>query len=237
MKPGIYDNLTNKDYHATEAFSSSKVKEIEISPAHYIDSKTRAFDPELSVESLVHLFLLEPEAFNSGEYFQFKAKRSKEEKRLYQEAIDDGKMVARESDVEKAQEVAANIFKNERLKTILTSGQNEHSVFVEQDGVELKIRPDVLNIKDKKIYDVKTITRGMSKFQLESLVRTRGWDIQAAFYLNVIKEHTGEDFEFLNIARGDGDLRYLVSTKSSLGGDAERLLREHHDAGFCWLCP
>ncbi len=50
-------------------------------------------------------------------------------------------------------------------------------------------------------------------------------------------ERVDADLELLDIARGDGDLRDLVGAESALGGDAERFLREHDDAGFGRLRP
>ena len=50
-------------------------------------------------------------------------------------------------------------------------------------------------------------------------------------------ERIDANFEFLDIARGDGDFRDLVGAESALGGDAERFLREHDDAGLGRLRP
>ena len=50
-------------------------------------------------------------------------------------------------------------------------------------------------------------------------------------------ERVDADFEFLDIAHGDGDLGDLVGAESALGGDAEGFLREHDDAGLGRLRP
>ncbi len=78
--PGIHENVPNDDYHSdTAAVSSSRLKPILVSPAHFLvagsgrETKTKAFG------SALHCLLLEPEHFDDR-YMVVRSfkKRSKE---------------------------------------------------------------------------------------------------------------------------------------------------------------
>lgn len=196
----IRTDLNNKNYHAEKGLSASGLKEFLISPAHYVEYKSRAFDDSVKLESLIHLFLLEPQSFDS-QFAIVGDRRTKEGKLAYENAIKDGKLVVKEDDVSHAQMVATNVLSNPKLEGLFKSFKNEASVFNVDPhlGIQLKVRPDILNEEQGIVYDVKTISRGMSKYGIQSLVRARGWDIQAAFYLYVLEQEFNKKFDFIHI--------------------------------------
>lgn len=70
MKPGIYDNLTNAEYHAGPGESKSLLDLVRRSPAHYRARKLEANDnephqptPAQMIGTAFHALLLEPQEF------------------------------------------------------------------------------------------------------------------------------------------------------------------------------
>ena len=68
--PGVIDNLPMDDYHASAALSSSGIKKLLRSPAHYVVERTQSRAPTdaMRIGTAVHTLLLEPE--RSGEVVQ-----------------------------------------------------------------------------------------------------------------------------------------------------------------------
>lgn len=67
MKPGIYDNITNAEYHGGEGISNSGLSLIRRSPLHYRAKQLSANDnestPAQAIGTAFHALLLEPELF------------------------------------------------------------------------------------------------------------------------------------------------------------------------------
>lgn len=86
MEPGIYDNITNHDYHKGPGISKSGLDLIAQSPAHYYHAKNAANDNEPTAAqafgTAFHTLLLEPEVFAAT----YVSELRKDE---YPDAIDD----------------------------------------------------------------------------------------------------------------------------------------------------
>ena len=67
MKTGIYPNISNEDYHASEGISKSGLDMINKSPASYIWQKSAPTDDSktgpLDFGTAFHCLLLEPDEF------------------------------------------------------------------------------------------------------------------------------------------------------------------------------
>lgn len=63
MKPGIYDDLPMGEYHASSALSSSGIKKLLRSPAHYLVERTQSRAPteSMRIGTAVHTLVLEPD--------------------------------------------------------------------------------------------------------------------------------------------------------------------------------
>ena len=64
MTPGIYDNMSNADYHASEGISSTGIKQVLRSPAHY---KYSSFETSEAMKfgTVAHKLALEPDDFEN----------------------------------------------------------------------------------------------------------------------------------------------------------------------------
>lgn len=60
--PGVYDDMPAEQYHALEALSSSGIKKLLRSPAHYLVERTKRNEPTeaMRIGTAVHTLILEP---------------------------------------------------------------------------------------------------------------------------------------------------------------------------------
>lgn len=66
--PGVYDDISHTDYLAIDALSSSGIKRLLQSPAHYRWDRENpsASTPSMAVGTALHMGILEPDRFDSG---------------------------------------------------------------------------------------------------------------------------------------------------------------------------
>lgn len=237
MLPGIYNHLTNQEYHSEGGLSASGLKELAISPKHFQEYKSRPIVLDVKLESMVHAFVLEPK--KAEDMFAIVGdRRTKQGKADYEAAIAAGRQVVKQDDLDKAREVSFAVLRSKSAAHYFTGGANENSVFVEDKdlGVMLKIRPDAWIQENNTIVDLKVISRGMSKFQLENLTRTRGWDIQAAFYMYVMKQYTGKYHEFVHVfveKEAPHGVRVMKINEQSIENAMKQILPLIHQYAQC----
>lgn len=158
----IIKNLSNKDYHAMDGLSKSKMDKIAISPAHY---KASLEEPEKQTEALIfgslfHTMVLEPEKIESEYAIEpVVNKRTNEGKAILQEFYEQNaeKTIITQEQLETAKIMRDKIMENKIAKKLLKSkGECEISLFWndEKTGTLLKARPD--KIVDDIIIDLKT---------------------------------------------------------------------------------
>lgn len=187
MKPGIYDNLSNKEYHASEGISSSGIKHLIKSPAHYKASIATPTEPtpEMIKGSVIHTLILEPHKFEQEfAVGAFNYRRGKE----YDKAINDnpGKIVISESDYDECLQIVGAFKKEVELNPLLKrllEGDKEHSFYWNDfmTNVLCKCRPDNIT-PDGVIVDIKT-SKDASKDYFQKALVDLGYFISAAFYL------------------------------------------------------
>lgn len=149
----LIENMSNDEYHACPEFSSSQLKDMNRSAAHfYVNNVSKEAQKEttnaMSFGTLVHTMFLEPEKFESefviAPKFDRRTKAGKEEAAAWEEA-NAGKMLVTDEDVENATRMAANL----RTLSIYNEMQNnfgmaEASIFFTDPvyDLPLRIRPD-----------------------------------------------------------------------------------------------
>lgn len=199
MKPGIYPHISNSQYHAGPGLSSSALKKLLLSGAHYQASLARPLEQtkEMVLGSLVHSLILEPEKVEQ-EYFigEFNVRRGKEYENALREA--GTRTVVSKEDFERAMALV-EAFRIQALDhpdlngttEELLKGDKEHSYYWEDrsTGILCKCRPD--NITPSGILvDVKsTKNAGFDSFQKD--IVTYGYYLSAAFYLRGVEAVTG----------------------------------------------
>lgn len=201
-KPGIYDE-PNKAYHAGCGVSSSELKKLLLSGAHY-DEYLRN-PPEQSKEmvlgSMVHTMLLEPEKFEF-EYHtgEFNVRRGKDYEAALKAA--EGKTLVSREDVEKAAAIVEGFkahakdhpYLNGKQYNLL-EGVKEHSFYstCPHTGILRKVRPDNIT-PTRVITDIKT-TRNAGFDSFQKSIVDFGYYLSAAYYLQVVKDTIAQNPE------------------------------------------
>ena len=149
----IIERMSNDEYHASPEFSSSQLKDLIRSSAHfYVNSITKEAKKESSAimnfGTLVHTMFLEPEQFENefviAPKFDRRSKAGKEEVIAWEQA-NQGKMLTSEEDVVNATRMAKNLRTLSIYKEMQNNyGMAEASFFFTDPifGLNLRVRPD-----------------------------------------------------------------------------------------------
>lgn len=199
--------MSNSDYRNSEGVSSSELKQMVKSPAHYRYWKDNPDDtdtPALLFGRACHKYVLETYDF----YKEFAVapnvdRRTKEGKELWSKFLYDswGKDVITEEQFE-----VIDAMRNAMLATPFVSklinGEHEVSLFWtdEDTGIKCKCRPDSLNDKLKIVVDYKTCDNAETQHFMRKAIDL-GYDLQASYYLDGVKATTGLDCIFVFIAQ------------------------------------
>ncbi len=203
MKPGIYKDIPNKDYHATTAINASFLKSwILHSPFHAKYGKNDISKLVADLGTATHSMTLQPE-LNLVEMSTEKTRATKAYKEHEQRCIEEGKVLLTQKDYEMVQgmcggveaedgEIVGGLMNDPHCKKLLTEKDRvcEASIFVEDPGTSqlLKARPDIYSEKLGMMGDVKTCQDASPrKFGREIFMR--GYHLQAAHYLLCAQEH------------------------------------------------
>jgi len=172
----MIEGLPNDDYHDFKGISASGLKQAFKDPKLYAykDDLMRLPSPALDMGNAVHESLLEPDKFDIKNYKLTPSNITKLEI-----MINNGKVM---------------------FDYILSKTQNERSLFFKDNGFIRKVRPDSYDVEKGIIYDVKT-TRYNSKSKFIKDAYELGYHLQAAFYIDTLKEagFKVEHFAFLVI--------------------------------------
>lgn len=149
----LIEKMSNDEYHACPEFSSSQLKDMNRSAAHfYVNSISKEAKKEASTAmnfgTLVHTMFLEPEQFENefviAPKFDRRTKAGKEEAAAWEQA-NEGKMLVSEEDVENANRMATNLRTLGIYKEMQNNyGMPEASFFFTDPifGLNLRTRPD-----------------------------------------------------------------------------------------------
>ena len=181
----IKKTMSNEKYHSHKSISCSGIKTI----IH--DSLYNFLHPDPNKEpsqamiigSATHSFLLEKEKFLSEFYIMPKIdRRSKEGKEQFawHNKRAEGKMIINDAEYQILQQMEHNRDKIDLAKKYC-KGEIEKSFFGNYNGIDIRIRPDIINLKEGWIGDIKT-TRNIkpSKFKYEC--KNLNYHLQAHFY-------------------------------------------------------
>jgi len=195
MKPGIYPDILNEDYHAGPGISASGLKLIaERSPLHYwsayLDPKRepRKTTPAMILGTAIHAAVLEPDTF--GERFYPAPdvdRRTKEGKLLYETALgiaaEQNATLISSDDYAAALKIQQSCREHPLAQVIFAEGKAEQSVFWIDPETEVlcKCRPDWL--MPGAILDVKSTEDASAEAFMKSAYNYQ-YHLQAAFYMD-----------------------------------------------------
>ena len=201
---GLVLGLSNADYHGLPSVSSSMLKTILRSPAHYkaayLSGAPRK-EPTASMVlgSLTHTLFLEPEQFNS-EYIIAPAwdARTKEGKAVRDAflAAAEGKTVITQEQHDTARMMSKTL-RGHAIYEAMTGGHAEASIFWTDDhtGLACRIRPDY-HIAPSDVWPTGLIidVKSTDDARAEAFSRTCvnfGYDLSDAMYSDGFQQHYG----------------------------------------------
>jgi hypothetical protein len=184
--------ISNKEYRSREGISSSELKKIMKSPAHYKYYKENPTEdtPALLFGRAAHKYILETYDF----YNEFAVapncdRRTKEGKEIWAKFVaeSEGKDVITQEQFEVI-DAMRNVMLATPFVSKLINGEHEISYFWtdEDTGLKCKVRPDSINHKLKVIVDYKTCDNAETEHFMKQAIRL-GYDLQASYYLDGVK--------------------------------------------------
>ena len=201
--------ISNKDYRNRPGISSSELKKIMQSPAHYRywkDNPQEKDTPALLLGRAAHKYVLETYDF----YNEFAVapngdRRTKEGKAIWEHFVaeSEGKDVITQEQFEQIDAMRTAAYATPFVSKLL-SGEKELSFWGvdEETGLEIKARPDCIaewngnNI----LVDYKTAQDVENKKFCSDSIKF-GYDLQLAFYLDILRQNTGKDYIVAIIAQ------------------------------------
>jgi hypothetical protein len=204
MEEEMNRDLTNKEYHAHPAISSSDVKAVHTKSLAHWKGKVRKETSAFALGSAVHALVLEPE--------KKLVRRGPEDRRgdkwkKAQLAADlDGQILLPEAEFDLAARIADAVREHHPAAMYLNSRNlvAEASFFGidPATGVEIKCRPDGFLPDIGVVFDLKTTTDA-SPDGFPRELRKYAYDVQAAFYLRALRAagHEAEFFVFMAVEK------------------------------------
>lgn len=197
----LIENMTNADYHAHAALSSTGLKYLAQSPAHY--KAYRDNPPEqtsaLLIGSAVHAAFLE----NGLGKLVLKAPGSTRSTNLYKDFVkaNSGVICLLEDEYEDVQRITEALSDHPLVTELMKNGKPEVSAFwtCPETGIQGKCRPDFLR-DDGLVIDLKT-TQDASADAFRGAIGSYKYHWQTAWYLDGLSQVLNKGFEnFVHIA-------------------------------------
>jgi len=212
------ESMTNAEYRKKEGISSSDLKRMMKSMAHwkyYHDNPEDNDTEALQFGRAYHKLMLEPDDFDNEFIVSPKFdRRTKDGKAAYEEFIKkaEGKEVINEETYQKLLEMQKALYDTPFVK-LLIKGEHEKSFFWtdEQTGIPCKCRPDSFGqIKDQYVaIDLKTTKDAETDHFMRDALKL-GYDIQACHYCEGLEATYKKPFKFIFIAQ-EKTAPYLVN--------------------------
>lgn len=200
--------ISNKEYRQREGISSSELKKIMKSPAHYKHWKDNPQEdtPALLFGRACHKYVLETYDFcNEFAVAPNCDRRTKEGKEVWAKFVEEskGKDIITQEQFEEIDAMRTSAYATPFVSKLL-SGEKELSFWGvdEETGLAIKCRPDCLTEWNGKhiLIDYKTCTDAENtKFCRDSI--KFGYDLQLAMYRDILKQNTGHDYMVVIIAQ------------------------------------
>lgn len=199
---GIFENISNEDYHASEGISNTAISLILDCPARYYhqylsEKKIKKETTALTVGSLIHALVLEPHLVDSkftivpkDVDIRLSSKKGKTNFELLSLA---GLPLIKFKDYIECKSIADAVRQHRDFEGSFLNAKIENSFFsTDEDGVALKCRPDFYN--DFMLCDLKT-TVNCDPREFEKTIMSYGYHRQAAINLDIATKLTGRFYD------------------------------------------
>ena len=168
--PEVIDGLSNREYHASPHLGSTSLKTLATkTPAHYKhDQENPRHSDAFDLGTAVHSLVLEDDesqftVVNAANWMSKAAKEARDEARS------NGCVPLLIKDYEQVQAMRDSIMRHPLARAAFTGHIPERSIFWEEDGLQLKLRPDTLN--HGCIFDLKTARSANRKPRMLPIVK------------------------------------------------------------------
>ena len=200
IKPGVFADIPDTEYHASPGISKHGLDLIARSPAHYKHFSIEQ-TPALAFGSAFHAYVLEPlkfrRNFSVAIYDDFRTKVAREWK---QAMIEQGVTIISQQDFRTIEAMATVLRANENAARLLNldHGRAENSAYWVDANRNIwkhetptfrlcRCRPDFINDKLRVVVDLKTtLCAGYSAF-VRDTVKYR-YHVQDAFYVDGLRQ-------------------------------------------------
>lgn len=178
----IRDDMTNEEYHAHHAISSSDAKAVLLSSVWHWHNKVNKETPSMQMGTAVHDMALEGgvNTIRGPE-----TRRGNAWKEAESNAKENGALLLPEKEYDLAQDIAGALLTDPAVAKQLRceDAKKEYSLFATcpKTGLELRCRPDLYNPSDYVMSDVKTTTDA-SPIGFGKMIYKYRYDAQASFY-------------------------------------------------------
>lgn len=177
---------SNDIYHSHDSISASGLKTIHKKSVYHLINQKFKETPAMALGTAVHQAILEPHDFHDIYHVIEKIdKRTKAGKEEYQKQIDlaKGKIII-EDDIHEIIKSILGDFRQNDLAQKYCKGEIELSHYTQYEGIDVRVRPDVINHVSDFISDVKTC-QDNSPQAFKRDVYNWGYHLQAAFYMDM----------------------------------------------------
>jgi len=227
LKMGI-NNVSNADYHADRSFlSSSVLKTLYKSPSQYhreyiLGLKDEQKDDGRFVEgSATHSLILEPHVFDS-EFVIYDGAMKRGAAWEAFKAQNLGRQILSRPQHEKVLKLVEACKAHNYAASLFTDSFSEHTLCVEMDGVNIKVRADALRLNAGQVVDIKTTSSESGVEHFKFTIDQFGYGLSGALYAKAFEIYYGKPFEFL----------FVVLSKRDFGVEVFRLSDESRTKGL-----
>ena len=183
----ITDQLSNEEYHASKAISSSDVKTVLKSSIYHWRNKSFKETPAMALGTAVHDMALEG---GHNTVRGPETRRGSAWKDLEAQCRAEGKVLLPEKEYDTAENIVEAIMRDGPSQKVLTDDgtEFEKSIFATcpTTGLELRCRPDIMHRNKGVLGDIKTTVDASPEGFMRQIYNFR-YDVQAAFYTYVCK--------------------------------------------------
>lgn len=196
MKPGIYPNIPNEEYHGGPGLSSTALKLLLERPDkyhwQYVLGNPRPSRKIFDVGSTAHTLILEGDKFYDEHIIVDSPTRShKPYKDAVKEHADSGKMIMTELELQACCGIADAVLNHRIAGNLLAGARCEESIYWQEGDLLCKCRPDAWRPDISVCGDLKTTGDASPDFFERNSFKL-GYHISAAWYLRGIEAATGE---------------------------------------------
>lgn len=200
IKPGIYLDMGNDEYHQGPGISKSHLDVFNKSPLdykwRYVDKHVSKETPAMRLGTLVHTAVLEPDKWSEGYICGPECRKNSKQFKEFQDGHGDKEIISIE-DWLNITAMAKSIKQHKHANSCIDNGRAEQSVFTKDRETELllKCRPDWLRT-DGMLIDLKTTVDASPESFRRTCQKFR-YHVQAAWYMDICNKQGLEIDEFV----------------------------------------